>query len=158
SDEVQALLAEVIADAHRANQVMQSIGSLFGKTDGRDEPVDVNEVALGVLRNLHVPLADNNIATRLDIAELPPVMGNRGQLQEVITNLVHNAIEALETVKDDRWIILRTGTPNDAVVIELEDSGPGIDPGVLDKIFDPFTTTKSKGMGLGLAICQTIVE
>src|SRR5262249_25384594 len=92
--------------------------------------------------------------------ELPPVMGHRVQLQEVITNLLKNAVEAMEDVEEDhRSLVVRTSDRKDgAIVLELEDSGPGIDPSNRVKIFDAFNTTKPGGTGLGLAICQTIIE
>src|SRR5262249_33629670 len=92
--------------------------------------------------------------------KLPPVMGHRGQLQEVMLNLVHNAIDAMASLRAGRRA-LRVRTKPDsgsAVVIEVEDSGCGIDPKHLDRIFDAFVATKPNGMGLGLAICSRIVE
>ena len=87
------------------------------------------------------------------------VRGHRGQLTEVIVNLVRNAIEAMEAVEKNRRLLqLKTERRADAIVVVIEDSGPGIDPKNLDSIFDAFVTTKSKGMGLGLAICRMIVE
>jgi len=121
----------------------------------------MNEVARGALSTFRDALTDNEIATRLQLAtELPLVMGNKGQLQEVVANLVHNAVEALEAIKDDHRILtVRTENQrNDEIILEIEDTGAGIDPGVSDKIFDAFVTTKSQGTGLGLAICQTIIE
>jgi C4-dicarboxylate-specific signal transduction histidine kinase len=86
-------------------------------------------------------------------------MGHRGQLQEVIVNLAHNAIEAMDAVKDDpRVLQVRTEQHDNKVVLAVEDSGPGIDPKTLHSIFDAFVTTKPNGMGLGLAICRKIVE
>jgi signal transduction histidine kinase len=86
-------------------------------------------------------------------------MGNRGQLQEVIINLVQNAIQAMNGVKADRRVLqVKTQLDGDSILLIVEDSGPGIDPNKLDSIFDAFVTTKRDGMGLGLAICRTIVE
>jgi signal transduction histidine kinase len=87
-------------------------------------------------------------------------MGNKGQLHEVILNLVQNAVEAMAAIKDGRRI-LRVKTEHhdqDAIIVAVEDSGPGIDSDKLDGIFDAFVTTKSHGMGLGLAICRVIIE
>ena len=93
--------------------------------------------------------------------ELPPVMGHGGQLQEVVINLIQNAIDAMDAVDDgSRVLTVRTErNGNDAISIEIEDSGPGIDPKKSsDDLFDAFFTTKPHGMGLGLAICRMIVE
>ena len=99
--------------------------------------------------------------TRIGLTpELPPILGHRGQLQEVIINLVHNATEAMGSVNDDRRV-LRVSTKyngDDVIIIAVEDSEPGIDPRKLDNIFDAFVTTKPHGMGLGLAICRMIIE
>ena len=92
--------------------------------------------------------------------ELPPIMAHKVQLQEVITNLVHNATEAMDLVDDDhRMLKLRTQLSADnTIAIIVEDTGPGLDAEKSDAIFDAFVTTKPHGMGLGLAICRTIVE
>ena len=95
-----------------------------------------------------------------ELVELPLVDGHRGQLREVIFNLAHNAIEAMDSTTD-RSRILRVTTQlhgPDAIAVAVEDTGPGIDPEKLDRIFTAFVTTKSQGMGLGLAICRMIVE
>jgi signal transduction histidine kinase len=99
--------------------------------------------------------------TRSDLtSELPLVDGNRNQLRQVIFNLLHNALEAMEATTDPSRV-LRVKTElrgHDAIVIAVEDSGPGIDPKQLDGIFGAFFTTKPHGMGLGLAICRMIIE
>jgi signal transduction histidine kinase len=94
------------------------------------------------------------------MSNVPLVMGHRGQLQEVILNLVRNAIEAMDAIKDGgRVLRVRTERHgDDAIVVSVEDSGPGIDPQKIGGIFDAFVTTKSHGIGLGLALCQMIIE
>jgi len=160
-DEVRSAARRMISDGHRASQVLDNLRALFGKTDQPQEPIDANEIALGALRALRGELEGHDIATRVELTpELPPVLGHKGQLQQVVINLVHNAIEAMDSLNDDRRV-LRVSTEHsgdDAIIIAVEDSGPGIDPGKLDNIFDAFVTTKPHGMGLGLAICRMIVE
>jgi signal transduction histidine kinase len=92
-------------------------------------------------------------------SELPLVDGHRRQLEEVVLNLVHNAVEAMATTTDrDRVLRVRTGTKDhDAITVAVQDSGPGIDPKRIEGTFGAFFTTKSHGMGLGLAICRTII-
>ena len=122
--------------------------------------IDVNEIVRGVLQSLGGELKDGGIENRPDLAELPLIDGHRGQLQEVIFNLVQNAIEAMATM-EDRSRILRVRTEprgRDAVAVAVEDSGPGIAPSQLEDIFAAFVTTKPHGMGLGLAICRMIIE
>jgi signal transduction histidine kinase len=110
---------------------------------------------------MQVELTEHGVMTHTELSsELPNVEGHKGQLQEVIINLVHNAIEAMNT-ETNRKRMLRIKTQlhnNDGIIVAVEDSGPGIDPKRLDEIFDAFVTTKAEGMGLGLAICRRIIE
>jgi signal transduction histidine kinase len=160
-DEVRSAGQRIISDGHRASQVLDDLRALFGKTDQPQEPIDANEIALEALRALRGELEGHDIATHVELTpELPLVLGNKGQLQQVIINLVHNAIEAMDSVNDDRRVV-RVSTEHsgdNVITIAVEDSGPGIDPKKLHNIFDAFVTTKSHGMGLGLAICRMIVE
>jgi signal transduction histidine kinase len=112
------------------------------------------------LRALDSELRNQNVATRIQLAsQLPLTMGHSGQLQEVIVNLIQNAVDAMDSVDRDRRVLrVRTEHKGDAISIEIEDTGPGIDPKQLNNIFDAFFTTKPHGMGLGLAICRMIVE
>jgi signal transduction histidine kinase len=105
-------------------------------------------------------LTEHHITTRTEFMPEPPcVMGHRGQLQEVLLNLIFNAIEAMDSKYGDRVLCLKTErSAGGEVVIKVTDTGPGIDPKKLDNIFDAFVTTKPRGMGLGLAICRMIVE
>jgi signal transduction histidine kinase len=160
-DEARLALQRMVKDSHRASQVFDNIRILFGKADQGHEPIDVNELALGVLQALREELKDHRITTQVELtSELPFVMGHRGQLQEVFINLVHNAIEAMAAI-DDEQRILRVRAERhggNAITVAVEDSGPGIDPKQLKTIFDAFITTKPNGLGLGLAICRLIIE
>jgi len=101
------------------------------------------------------------VTTSTELAsELPLIPGHKRQLQQVISNLVQNAIEAMDSINDrDRLLRVRTGLQNsDSIVVAVEDSGPGFDPKQLSSIFDAFFTTKPHGIGLGLAICRMIVQ
>jgi signal transduction histidine kinase len=160
-DEVRAALAAITSDGHRASEVFDSIRSLFRKVDQRRQPVDVNEMALEVLRSMRGELKDHAVTARPELASgLPPVTAHRRQLQQVVLNLVHNAVEAMGATTDrPRVIRLRTEMFGpDAIALAVQDSGPGIDPKQIESIFDTFVTTKSQGMGLGLAICRMIIE
>jgi len=160
-EEVRSALNRIVSDAHRTSQILDDIRVLFASTDSGQEPVDVNETALEVLRLLQEALNDHGVTARLELAsDLPLVMGHRGQLQEVIINLLQNAIEAMNAIEDGRRMLqVRTERHgDDSIVVEVENSGPAINPEKLEKIFDAFVTTKSRGMGLGLAICRMIVE
>jgi signal transduction histidine kinase len=158
---MRSALDNIVEDSHRAGRILNDIRALFLKTDSEHEPVDVNRIVSGVLRLLHEELKTHGVVARVELAaDLPRVMGHRGQLQEVLVNLVQNAIEAMETVRaGHRRLWLKTERHgDDAIVIEVKDSGPGIDPANLNGIFDAFFTTKSRGTGLGLAICRMIIE
>ena len=151
----------MIAASHRASQILDDVRNLFGTAEREQVSVDVNDLALSALRALDSELKNHNIRTRVKLkAELLPVMGHSGQLQQVIVNLIQNAIDAMDSVDSDRRV-LQVSTEHhgdDAISIAIEDTGPGIHPKKSDDIFDAFFTTKPHGMGLGLAICRMIVE
>ncbi len=160
-EEARLALQRMVKDSHRASQVFDNIRTLFGKADQGHEPIDVNELALGVLQALREELKDHRITTRAELtSQLPFIMGHRGQLQEVFINLVHNAIEAMAAVdEEDRILRVRAERHGgNGIIVAVEDSGPGIDPRQLKTIFDAFITTKPNGLGLGLAICRLIIE
>jgi signal transduction histidine kinase len=160
-DEVRAAMTRIVRDSHRASQVLESIRALFKSADLEVQPVDLNGIALGALDLLRGELKDHGVITRTELApELPLVPGHSGQLQEVMLNLVRNAIDATDSITD-RARVLRVRTERDdreAIVVSVGDSGPGIDPENVDSIFDAFVTTKPQGMGLGLAICRMIIS
>ena len=160
-DEVATNLDRIINDSRRASEVFDSILALFRREDQERQPIDINRIALEVLQSSRGELAEHRVTTRTELAsELPLIFGHRRQLQQVISNLVQNAIEAMENTTDrDRVLRVRTAFHNrDAIIVAVEDSGPGLDPKQLGRIFDAFFTTKSHGIGLGLAICRMIVE
>lgn len=160
-EEVRAALNRMVGETHRASQVFDNIRALFGKADQGHEPIDVNELVGGVMGGLDGELEGHGITVGLDLPpDLPSIMGHRGQLQEVLINLVRNAIEAMHADWDSPRV-LRVSAQRHAgtkIVVAVEDSGPGIDPQQAANIFDAFVTTKSHGMGLGLALCRMIVE
>jgi C4-dicarboxylate-specific signal transduction histidine kinase len=130
-EEARLALNRIVRDSHRVGQVFDNIRALFGRADRAQEPIDVKELALSVLQALREQLKDHSITTHIELtSELPPVIGHRGQLQEVFINLVHNAIEAMDAVKDDnRLLRVRTDHHDGkAIIVTVEDSGPGIDP------------------------------
>ncbi len=153
-------LSRIIAGAHRTSEVFEGIRDLFRRVDEAPQPTDVNEIVLGVRDLMLAELQDRGVAQRIHLApNLPLVPANRNQLHEVILNLVQNALEAMDGVPYRRVLRVTTELRGpDAVLITVQDTGPGIDAGKLDKIFDAFFTTKKKGMGLGLAICRMIIE
>jgi signal transduction histidine kinase len=160
-DDVRTSLKAMIADSHRASEVFDGIRALFSKVDQERQPTDLNEIALEVLQSLRGDLREHGVVTRTELtSELPLVSGHKGQLQQVVFNLVRNALEAMDaTTERSRFLQVKTRLHDgDAIIVAVNDSGPGIDPKQLEGIFDPFVTTKSLGMGLGLAICRMIIE
>jgi signal transduction histidine kinase len=159
--EVRSALNAMVNDSFRASQIFDGIGNLFKSSDQRQEPVDVNTVALGVIHLLQRDLEEHGVIARTELtAGLPHIVAHRGQLQEVLVNLVNNAIEAMDE-NNGRPRTLRVKTErrgSDAIALVVEDSGPGIDPEQSPRLFDAFVTSKPQGMGLGLAICQIIIE
>jgi signal transduction histidine kinase len=150
-----------IVDASmRANEILESIRGLFSNVDQEKQLIDVNQLAAEALELLREELNAFGIQISFQQTQLPLIIAHKGQLREVILNLIQNAIDAMAAVEDRRRI-LRIKTDrhgNEAITISVEDSGPGIDSRKIERIFDPFFSTKAKGMGLGLAICKSIVE
>ena len=160
-EEIRAALTDVLGANRRVSEVFDSIRALFGGVDQARQPIDVNEIILKVLHAMHGELKDHDVTASPELAaELPLVEGHDGQLQEVIVNLVQNAVEAM-AMTANRNRVLRVTTElrgHDAIAVAVQNSGPGVDPQQLDSIFTAFVTTKKHGIGLGLAICHMIVE
>jgi len=159
--EVHSILKRIVGDGLRAGQVVASIRSMFGKDRGETSLVTVNDLIDEVLTLVNGERASHRISLRKDLGEgLPRVMADRVQIQQVLVNLIMNAIEAMSTVADrERVLIVKSeGGQSEHVLITLQDSGTGIDPAHMDRIFDAFFTTKDRGMGMGLSICRSIVE
>jgi len=160
-EKVREILNQMMDDCNRVSEVFDTIRALFRRVDQKREPTVVNEIVLDVLQSMREELKDHGITTETELApELQRVDGHRNQLRQVIFNLIHNAIESMDNTMDRRRV-LRVTTKSqgpDAIIVAVEDSGPGINPRGLDSVFDPFITTKPDGMGLGLAICRMIVE
>jgi PAS domain S-box-containing protein len=160
-DDLRTILNAVMSDCNRVSEVFDTIRALFRRVDLQRETIVVNDIALEVLESMREELTEHGVAAQTELASgLPPVDGYRGQLRQVIFNLIRNAIESMDsTTGRDRVLrVMTTLDGGDAIVVTVEDSGPGISPKRLDSIFEPFTTTKADGMGLGLAICRMIVE
>ena len=154
-------LNDIVTDGHHTGEALDGIRTLFRNVNQRREPVDVNEISREVMHSLRTELNGSGITARSELsAEIPLVQVNRGQIQQVIFNLAHNAVEAMSgTTGRSRVLRLTTQrVDHNRIVIAVQDTGPGIDPKRLDEIFDAFVTSKPQGIGLGLAICRVIVE
>lgn len=156
---VRAILSEIVEASFRANEVLDNIQGLFGH-DQESHPTDINELVRDSLRLMHEQLERHRITVLTQFApDLPSVPAHKGQLQEVIINLLQNAIDAMEKVEKARFMRIQTMLHGQhAIGIAIQDSGKGIDARMIDTIFDAFVTTKAKGKGLGLAISRMIIE
>jgi signal transduction histidine kinase len=160
-DEMREVLKRIIDDGHRASNIVASIRAML-RRDGRERlPVSIRDLVYEVLVLVQGELQNHRIALQVELRQqLPLVRADRVQLRQVLLNLIMNAIEAISSVGiSERSLLVKTDLREERkVLITVKDSGPGIDAEDMDRIFDAFFTTKSEGMGLGLSICQSIVE
>ena len=160
-DEIKEILADIRRDDHRASEVIRRLRSLLKKSVFEAKNIDLNETVREVFAFLSVQASVRNVALDSVLASQElRVNGDSIQLQQVILNLVVNGMDAMADVpKRQRRITGRTARSDDtSAEISISDSGPGIPPDKLEKVFEPFVTTKEQGMGVGLAIARTIVE
>jgi len=158
---VREILSDIVADDKRAAAVIGRLRSLLRKGDLEYVPLDVNEVVSEVAWLVKNDALIRNVSMRLDLAsDLPGVLGDRVQLQQVVLNLVLNSLEALRPPwAGARTLVIRTARDGATTVrVAVQDSGSGIDEKDPDRIFQPFYTTKAEGLGMGLAIARTIVD
>lgn len=151
----------IVADGHRAADVIARIRALFNNEEPEQRRLDLNDVIRHVLDLSHGAIDRQRVIVRSEFASAPAlVMADRVQLQQVLVNLVTNALEAMAQVTDRPHILtLRSELDgDDAVVITVEDNGPGLQPGQTARLFDSFYTTKPDGIGVGLAISRSIIE
>jgi len=160
-DEVRASLSRIVEDGKRAGNVISGIRALIHKVPPRKDRFDLNEAVLEMVALTRSELLNHGILLQTELAPvLPRVDGDRTQLQQVILNLILNAVEAMGGI-DEGTCELRIITETEAaggVLVTVRDSGPGLDPEDTERVFTAFYTTKPKGMGMGLAICRSMVE
>jgi PAS domain S-box-containing protein len=160
-EEARRSASRVIAEVHRASEIIGRIRALAKKAPPQKDWLDVNETIHEVIALAHSEIQRNNIALETQLSEqVPAILADRVQLQQVILNLMMNAIEAMNGVGEGpRELLIRSGTDgSEHLLISVRDSGPGIDPENLDHLFEAFYTTKPQGLGMGLAISRSIVE
>ena len=158
-EEARSALASIAQDGHRANEVITSISMMFKKNANRRVPVDTNEVVNDVINLSRGELRSRKIALHTKLApDLPQVPADPVQLREVLLNLIMNAAEAMNSTDESRRVLAIVSMPaDDGISITVEDSGIGLDPKNAEQIFEAFFTTKPTGMGMGLAICRSII-
>jgi len=160
-ESARGVLKRIVSDTQHASEIIDSIRSMF-KNEGQAKAMqDINELIREALTLVRAEVENQRVSICTELsAELPQVSANQVQLRQVMVNLIMNAVDAMSAVTN-RARVLRIKTEErklDGVLITVEDSGVGIDPQNLDRIFDTFFTTKPQGMGMGLSICRSIIE
>jgi signal transduction histidine kinase len=159
--EAKAAVTRMIREATRASEVIGRIRSLAGKRPHQMIAIDMNQALLGVLSLMRYPILKNGILLKTDLAnDLRPARGDLVQLQQVMVNLIVNAVEAMAVTSEGtrELLVASQNEGQGQIVIQVRDSGIGIDPCRLQQIFQPFVTSKPDGMGIGLSLSRTIVE
>ncbi|MGD0136863.1 MAG: ATP-binding protein [Bryobacteraceae bacterium] len=160
-EEARSAVDSIAREGTRASEVVRRIRAMFTKASQERTPVAIHDLIRDVDALMQTEASRNRVTLITELGDdLPLVLGDRVQLQQVLVNLVQNGIEAMSAISDrPRRVVLRSALQSpDELLISVQDSGIGIDSKNERRIFDAFFTTKSQGMGMGLAICQSIIE
>jgi C4-dicarboxylate-specific signal transduction histidine kinase len=160
-DKVRQLLAQIVKNSTRASEVIHRIRDLIQKAPPRQDLLEINGPIREVIELTRAEAMKNRVSITADLADsLPLVRGDRVQLQQVMLNLILNAIDALNSVSDgEREVLISTGSAESGdVLVTVRDSGPGLGAAASERVFEAFYTTKATGMGMGLSICRSIVD
>ena len=160
-EQVAKILGEIVQEEHRADEVIRSLRALLKKGEHREAVINLNDLLASTLRLLHSELVKRKINVDTELkAELPPVSGDSVELQQVLINLMMNAMEAMASAPpSERTLSIVTRETNEGnVEVSIRDQGPGMPPDELEKTFEPFFSTKEGGLGLGLSICSNIIK
>jgi C4-dicarboxylate-specific signal transduction histidine kinase len=164
SDEVRAALSDIISDANRASAVIARIRALTKRSAAERVSLQLNEVVADVSKLAQSALAERRITLHTELSDdLPRILGDRVEIQQVLLNLVMNGIEAMSDLEEAKRVMTIGGQHDElngapAVRVCVHDFGVGVAPENIDRLFDPFYTTKPEGMGMGLRISRSIVE
>jgi PAS domain S-box-containing protein len=158
--EADDALSLIVKEGNRAGQVVGRVRALVKKAPARKDAVEINDAILEVIALTHTEATNNRVSVQTQLAEgSPHVQGDRVQLQQILLNLIINAIEAMHDVdEEERELRISSRNEPDGVSVEVRDSGPGFAPAALERVFEAFHTTKPGGLGLGLSICRSIIE
>jgi C4-dicarboxylate-specific signal transduction histidine kinase len=158
-EEAREAASRVVKDATRAAEIISRVRLTFTKSTPQRELVDVNEVIKEMIVLLRNEASRYSISVRTELSDTPQIMGDRVQLQQVLMNLMMNAIDAMKNVEGTRELVIKSQRAEDAqLVLTVSDTGVGLPPQQADQIFNAFFTTKSHGTGMGLRISRSIVE
>jgi signal transduction histidine kinase len=161
-EEIQSTSADIIEDDNRARQTIQRLWSLFRRGDVPKSKIDVGELLSGIGRIVRTDALLRNISLKIDVKQpVPPVLGELVQLQQVIINLLLNAFDAVSSANDrprEVQLDARAGVGGNRIEVLVRDTGSGIAPEAVPRIFDSFFTTKPNGMGMGLAVAKSIID
>jgi PAS domain S-box-containing protein len=149
-----------VANGMRVSEVVDRTYALVRKQPVRKDRLEINEAISGVIELTRGEALKNDVQVRTQLAEgLPVIQGSRVQIQQVMLNLIINAVEAMSQMSDNRReLLISTQAETDCVLVAVRDSGPGLSVGAIERAFEAFYTTKSSGLGMGLSICRSIVE
>jgi len=159
-DAVKEALQGIVTDGRRAGHVIDGIRTLFKKDPRTRTSLDINDVIQEALAIVRDNLQTYRVAVQVDPNErLPRIRGEQVQLQQVLVNLITNAIDSMTATDGERVLSIRTEVHHSGcVMVSVEDTGKGLEPSTVDRIFNPMFTTKTRGMGMGLSICRSIIE
>jgi C4-dicarboxylate-specific signal transduction histidine kinase len=159
-EDVREILDDIVAEDNRAADVIRRLGALYKRGEVELSRLDLNDLVRETLDLLRAELAMRKVALVLELAaSLPAVRGSRVHLQQVLLNLVLNAVDSMTAVDPSRrTVVLRTSSGGDQARVCVVDRGSGISPGDLPRVFDAFWSTKASGVGVGLAICKAIIN
>lgn len=159
--EVRAILRDIVKDDQRAGDVIVHVRALMRRDEPRRQTFGLNELVAETVEFMHGDLIERRVSVERRLApSLPPVLGHRVQLQQVLLNLMLNACDAMSAMppSERRVTIATAPTPDGSVQLSVADHGPGIAKDEIDRLFEPFFSTKAHGLGLGLVICRSILE
>ncbi|MDR3556263.1 MAG: PAS domain-containing protein [Syntrophobacteraceae bacterium] len=159
-EEVKLALEDIVDDCRRAGNVIKRLRSILKKEPFQKATLEINDLVEETVKLLANSALKNNIGVRICLCDgLPPISGDRIQLQQVLINLILNGFDAMASIdRGSRLMTIRTSYDSDKITVEVTDAGPGIDPDQMSRIFEPFVTTKMEGMGMGLPISRHILE
>jgi signal transduction histidine kinase len=159
-DEVRQVLRRVVSSGHHADAVIENIRAHFKKSAGTRTSLDINDVIQEALAVVRDKLRTHRVAVQADPNKrLPRIRGEQVQLQQVLLNLITNAIDSMAAKNGERVLSIRSELHHSGyVMVSVEDTGKGLEPSAMDRIFSPTFTTKAHGMGIGLSICRSIIE